>query len=479
MLGGASTQPVIVEAPREIPPGVTADLSWQTFLNDPTVQQRPRVIYLMSGGFLHAIHGGERVDSARPISVPGLSTRLKFSYRDDPASTDAGRELFRYYLRSSETVENYTLNDVVPQPVTTGQLVAREVHLRGSGAPRERYATVLALAQGKEGRGLATLDVTDPRHPRLLAEWLLPVGASASNEPMIYDFPPVQGEPLPVVVVTGGLGGPAKLFAFDVRTGGQVSAIDLPDVVPSPRSSFPTEPVCLNLRGVGPVTTCYALSQAGGLVRVELSDQGAFSRATLIYSAAGDDRAFLTRPVGFFGADGAMNLAFGSGLSTALAARDSMNNAFYKVVDDSGRQARSRPGSTTRVCAVGGAPSEGIIPLGGERVVSPPVVVQGALSFTTFSPGSSGCAAGTAKLYSMNYQTCVDAFDPLQRQAPVGRGIGDGIPASPVVLRERGVILTQTSAAPGIARSISGASLRGGDRKALRPVYWRPYRSAR
>jgi hypothetical protein len=156
-----------------------------------------------------------------------------------------------------------------------------------------------------------------------------------------------------------------------------------------------------------------------------------------------------------------------------------MNNAFYKVVDDSGRQARSRPGSTTRVCAVGGAPSEGIIPLGGERVVSPPVVVQGALSFTTFSPGSSGCAAGTAKLYSMNYQTCVDAFDPLQRQAPVGRGIGDGIPASPVVLRERGVILTQTSAAPGIARSISGASLRGGDRKALRPVYWRPYRSAR
>lgn len=479
MLGGTMTQPVIVDAPREVPAGSTLDLSWQMFLNAPVVKNRPRVIYVLSDGYLHAIHGGVRVDGAPTIAVDGLRTKLRYTYDDDPATTPAGKELFRYFLKSYETTPDWALNDVVPRPVTTGQIVVKEMHLSKVGPPLSRHGTILALAQGREGRAFATLNVTNPAAPRLLAEWVLPVGSAASNEPMMYQFPPDAGDPRPVVVVTGGLGGASTLYAFDVRDGSLFSSIPLPA-----GGSYWAEPVCLDASGAGTITQCYVVSKSGLLVRVIVGPGGAFDSASVIFDASGAGRVFSTRPAVYFSAEGAVSVVFGSGLSTDLLATDSAENALFKVLDD---QRGAGPGVVTNhgVCRIGGAMADGRIDLGTERIVSPPIISKGVLMFTTYRGGSDACTSGSAKLYAMNYQSCADAFDASGLSAPTPVALGDGIPASPVLLRQKSVILAHTSdikagasgrPAPAV---IAGVQSRGGDRTPFRPLFWRPATNAR
>lgn len=97
MLGGSSTQPVIVDAPRR---SLRLDVGFnrQNFLNDATVKGRPRMIYVMSNGFLHGIHGGDRVNGAPTIAVAGVNQKLRYNYDDNPATTQAGKEMFRFFV---------------------------------------------------------------------------------------------------------------------------------------------------------------------------------------------------------------------------------------------------------------------------------------------------------------------------------------------------------------------------------------------
>lgn len=472
MLGGSNTQPVIVDAPREVPQGSTLDLNWQNFLNNATVKNRPRVIYVMSDGFLHAIHGGDRVDGAPTISIAGVAQKLRYNYNDNPATTQTGKELFRYFIRSYNTVTDWQLNDVVPRPVSTGQIVVKEMAISNAGTPLQRFATVLALAQGKDGRGFATLNVTDPTQPRLLAEWVLPAGSTASNEPMMYQFPPVGTLPTPVVVVTGGLNGSRTLYAYDVRNGALVSSISLPG-----GASYPTEPVCLDASGAGVITHCYVLSRDGELVRVLVGAGGTFTSATTIFTnSMGAGRVFLTRPVGFFGPDGAVNLAYGSGLSTDLTAADSAQNGLFKVVDPTNRLP-SGTVTNVNVCTIGGAATDGFINIGSERIVAPPVISKGVIAFTTYLAVSDGCTSGSAKLYAMDYAKCTDAFDPSRTAPPTPTALPPGIPASPVILRGKSVVLTQASNGANPtpdSQSAGGALTRGGALTPFRALYWRP-----
>lgn len=474
MLGGSSTQPVIVDAPREVPQGTTLDLNWQSYLNDPLVKGRPRMIYVMSNGFLHGIHGGDRVDGAPTIAIAGLNTKLRYNYNDNPATTQAGKEMFRFFVRTYDTTSDFALNDVVPRPVTTGQIVVKEMHLSNAGAPTQRFGTVLALAQGKDGRGFATLNVTDPAHPTLMAEWI-PAGGgtTASNEPMMYQFPAVAGAPTPVVVVTDGLNGTrSSLFAYDVRNGNLVTSIALPG------GMYPTEPVCLDATGAGTITQCYVLSSTGNLVRVDVTAGAAFVNAVTVNSdAVGGGRVFLTRPIGFFGPDGAINLAFGSGLSTDLTSPDSGSNGLFKVIDNTNR---TSAGSVTsaNACSIGNVPGPGFINIGSERIIAPPVISKGVVAFTTYSAAvGNSCGSGTAKLYAMDYAKCTDAFDPTRTNPPAPVAIPPGIPASPVILRGKAAVLTQasdgTSALPS-SQSNANAQTRGGMTTPFRALYWRP-----
>jgi hypothetical protein len=105
----------------------------------------------------------------------------------------------------------------VQQNLTSGQLTAREVLLRRG------YRTVLVGAQGGGGSGYFSLDVTDPCQASVLAEWNLPAGDSATTDPTIYTFPSnTVPRARPAVVVTGGLGGSARLYAYDVENGARV-----------------------------------------------------------------------------------------------------------------------------------------------------------------------------------------------------------------------------------------------------------------
>ncbi len=474
MLGGSSTQPVIVDAPREVPSGSTLDLNWQNFLNDATVKGRPRMIYVMSNGFLHGIHGGDRVNGAPTIAVAGINQKLRYNYDDNPATTQAGKEMFRFFVKTYPTTTDWALNDVVPRPVTTGQIVVKEMHISNAGTPLQRFATVLALAQGKDGRGYATLNVTDPTRPTLMAEWV-PVGGgtTASNEPMMYQFPPVAGAPMPVLVVTDGLNGTQhSLYAYDIRNGSVVTSISLP------AGMYPTEPVCLDATGAGTITQCYVLSYTGNMVRVDVTAGSAFVNAVTVNSdAVGGGRVFLTRPVGFFGPDGAINLAFGSGLSTDLTSPDSGSNGLFKLIDNTNRTAAGTV-TSANACTIGNVPGAGFINIGAERIIAPPVISKGVVAFTTYTAAvGNSCGSGTAKLYAMDYAKCTDAFDPTRTLPPAAVPIPPGIPSSPVILRGKAAVLTQASdgnSALPASQSNANAQMRGGTMTPFRALYWRP-----
>lgn len=479
MLGNGASQPVVVDAPRDLPGDVSGQ-DFQTFAAQPAVANRARVVYVASNTFIHGIYAGSRTNrtvNAGAIGGSGLDWGPAYVYSDGGAN--GGREMFRYFPRSwMPTVTNSTLNDVVQRPLITGQMVARDMHVETTGTVVNRFRTVLAVAQGRAGRGLATLDISNPQAPRVMAEWLLPPGNFASNEPMLYQFPPentAARRPRPVVVVTGGLGGTNNLYAYDIRTGTLLSSIGLPG---GGSDSYPTEPACLDAAGRGAVTVCYVLSESGRLSRVDVNPTtGAFGPVTQINGALASDprgggRSFHTRPVAFYGADGSVNIVFGSGRATQLANPD-VPNFVYKVVDPTNRLPSGTP-TNSNVCTIAGAPRSGVIPLGaGERLISPPVIAKGVVAWTTFAQGATACDSGAASLYAMDFQTCADVT-VAGSQLPAARPIGSGIPASPTILRSKGAVVTQTSGQLTNASTQTGVRTRGGNLSAFRPLFWRP-----
>jgi len=476
MLGGSTTQPVIVDAPRDVPngPGATA---YQTFSG--ANGNRPRMIYVMSNTYLHGIHAGVR-DNA-PGGLGNFGTTRKYDYND--SGPQSGTELFRYFprtwLQTPSIVDpnvNVCFNDVVSQPLITGQLQAHDLQT-GVGT----FRTILAAAQGQSGRGLATLDVTDPNAPVLLKEWLIaPTGGtvSASSEPQLLQWP--GAAPRGAVVVTSGLGTARFIRAYDVMIGGNGAPNGISTVTfPGAAGQLTTEPACIDATGRGVVTHCYVLTSVGELYRVPVLASGAFSAPQRIDPAGvvGANRKFQTRPVVFFGDNGAVNVAFGSGLATDFSpGSDTASNRFFKVVDPFNKSTGNPVGTLTGVCNYSNAIQNGIIELGDARVVSPPVISKGVIAFTTYSPGTSGCAAGAANLWAIDYARCSDAYDPQGQNAPVAHVLNEkGVPGSPLILRGPESIITQTSQLSATPREqVINLRTRGGDRVPFRKLYWRP-----
>lgn len=485
MLGGASTQPVIVEAPREIPSGPSA-ASFASFMNRAAVKNRPRVVYVLSNGYLHAIHAGARRDNP-PVTAGKV--QLAFDYVEN---ADSGKELWRYkppYTDWLDTMRvgrraTYTFNDVTQQPILNGQIVVREMKVANTNSASD-FQTLLAFSQGKNGRGYAVLDVTDPLSlPIVRRTWVLPEAADrASQEPMFYALPAgPAGQVKASVIVTGGLGGSRTIYRYDVL-GSDLGSAVLPG---SGAESYPTEPSCFDATGKGYITHCYVLSSVGRLVRVGIAADGAFTAISDITPTAprspiGGGRVFHTRPVVFFGGDGAVNLVFGSGSATDLSNTGSQDYVF-KVKDELfTKAAPPASGTATQVCAPDSSGNrDGAIALApGERVVSPPIVAKGVVAFTTFTvDGTTACGEGSAKLYAFNYERCTDAFDSTRRR-PTPVGLGNGIPTSPVLLRASERIVAVTSAAPAAATGSRPVQTSGGRLMALKRLFWRPQVNSR
>lgn len=475
--GFGATRTVIVEGANEVPDSAYG-VEWNN--HRLATEARPRALYTMGGGYVRGFHGGNHTGPATIDDVYVSDTY-------DDTSSDAGTELLRYLPPwmdpSVQTSAFYDVeaNPMVPQRLTTGEMVARETLLHTGSGPE--YRTLLVGAQGKEGRGYFVLDVTDPCSPSELSNWMLDLGDSASNKPEVYYIGRTSpATPRAVVIATGGLDGSENLYAYDLQTGAMVNGpFALP---PGTDTSYPTAPVCVDTRGAGVATHCYVLRSDGGLMRVELDVQtGAFVGVEDITPEDGGgnpitidgNRYFSTEPAVFYGADGNVNLVFGSGSHRDLTVPQS-GNAIFKVVDESTRMyaGSTDPATVEGVCEDdGGGNTSGVMNLPPNfRIVSAPVVADGVVAWTAYRAETTGCISGDAYMYAMRFDTCADAQAPGLRPAPVS--IGEGIPTSPVLHRQSGALMSRTSAGPaasGVASQAVENSSPG--RPWIRKLYWR------
>jgi hypothetical protein len=484
--GAESGQPVIVEAPRDVPAGVGANFARYQRIN--AIAQRPRTILAYSNGWIVGYHGGEPGGGGYNIGLQ----RVEQSYRDDPnpaagvrydSAGVAGREMFR--IRPSFIYDVYApgvppspatrlinYNETSHQKLMNGQMLVREVLMQGNP---ERYATVLFFNQGSVGRGIAAVNITDPQQGNLVLSasadsvftfdssadgprqlWEKPLENTndrASARPAIYTFPrpkldPTDPSRVTAWVTVGGAGGSNNMYAYRVRDGFLLSQAMLPSAA---GQSYRVAPVCVDTDGRG-ATYCYALRSDGFVARVSVDrTSGVFTTLLPINSPAmGGGRTYWTEPVLTFGQDNSIVLFLASGNIDTLATRTSNNNALYKIVDRS----TSRTGGgidTGTVCAPDGSGNTASRiafdnPL--EMVVAPPVLAKGVLAYTTYLPGTDACTTGQAKVYTMNYETCFDARATGGTSRPQGRSIGDGIPTSPAILRRGETVVTHTSKTP-------------------------------
>lgn len=498
MLGGGASAPVVVEAPRDLPSGGDA-VQFALFQRDPDVRERPRVIYAMSNGYVHAIHAGTYATGAaasrfgavqRSFGYDDLSTRA--------TQGGAGSELWRFRPRFLDRHPLRSLNDVVQQDLLNGQMIAREVHLRSpprgtTGAcPDDApcFATVLILGQGTGGGSYAALNITNPAQAtnRSTEMWeaTLPAGDTATNKPTIYAFPTVGTVPTPnpMMVVTGGLGGSQRLYAYSVLTGTERSRANLPS---DAGDDYPTAPVCLDATGKQTTTHCYVLSRLGRLWRVPITTAGQAAGTfgapvdISLADASGGGRQYYTSPVVYFGADNNINIAFGSGDVERLEANDNVQNRVIRAVDNFSTAASGATVTTTDVCSAASGGTSGVIDLAvGERVISPPIIAKGVVAWTTYAPGTDGCVAGTGRLYAIDFQTCVDRLDTANtNRTLLGKDIGAGIHTSPSLLRTSERLATYSSADPTASQVLTRTvQTRGGTRKSIKRIYWRPVLSA-
>lgn len=458
MFSTGASKVVVVDAPREAPPGGADQARFVAF--QQAARARPRVYYTLGNGVLHGFHGGN------PVQGSPQDPNLLFSYDDRAAP--AGAEVVRYtpnWIQARPPVNRYdfTMNDLVQQNLTSGQLTEREVLLRRG------YRSVLVGAQGPGGGGYFALDITDPCRASVLAEWSLPPGDTATSDPSIFTFPSLAPpRARPAVVSTGGLGGSARLYAFDVETGQELARIALP----GGGRDYPSAPVCVDLVGRGSITACYAVRSDGALIRVQVSPDR-FVRADDITPAGiiGGGRIFQTPPAVYFLNNGDLAVVYGSGDTQNLTTGGGQNYV-YKVVDNDHRRAGGGSARTTNVCA--GVDTSGVFPLGpGERVISPPIVRSGVVAWTAFAPdpNAPGCNPGRASLYAMNFETCADALGAPGRVTPIPAP--DGLPTSPEIHSTSGTILVTSAAGATPPQTlVADVRLRGNGTWAKR-IYWR------
>jgi hypothetical protein len=477
MLSYGQSRPLILSAPREAPFGPRA-ADFQNFLT--ATRTRPRVVYTMSNGFIHGFYAGTY--SGTSFGFGGRN----FSFNYDDSGPDTGREVLRYKwstanLDDASTPTQYALNDLLMQKLSVGQLATANLYVGGATGNVNNFMTILAASQGLEGRGYATINVTDPCSPAALAEITLPGSTErASADPVLIDMPDGTGS-VPALIVTSGING-GTLYAYNAVTGGLIDSIGLGV------SGLPTRPVCLDALGEGVITHCYALAKDGHVLRVELDRTGSagFAASVDITPTGGNTtltgRFYLTNLVGFFGADGAVNLAFGSGGEgepsdpLRLTRNDNGQNYFFKLRDDF-----TRGGSATaqaqvdNVCnPVSGDQSGRFALPANAKMVSAPVVEKGVVAYTSFVPGN-GCSTTQAYVSAFNFETCADLFGTGPRPTAVLLG-GDGIPVSPVIHRASETLIAQRSGGATASQVGTAMGLNwtlGGRRPAAKRLYWR------
>ena len=455
-----STRPVVVEGPRDALHGAYDDFS--------AVERRPRAIYVMSNGYVLGFNGGTRNDV---VSTYG-GQNVSYGYTIDG---DSGREILRYrpsWLQDPRATYRYDLNDLVQQPMMTGELVAAEI-VFDEGETNAEAHTVLVGAQGKTGPGMFALDITHPCNITRLGEWVLPGPADNASAAPTLGTVVVSGHRTPAVVMTGGLGGSPSLYAFSLRDGALIWSRLLPP------GSYPTAPACVDVTGEGRMTHCYVLSEAGALLRVKVGT-GGFEAPVDITPAGvvGGGRRFGVEPVAFFGLNDEVQLVFGSGNFEDFDKPDAVNFLF-KVSDDASRDVGVPPGpaNLSSSCRTLGSGRIGLQP--GSRVITRPLVSNEIVAWTVLDPASTECSGGHTWLYAMDFDTCEDVLTDASGSPPAPHLVGEGFPGTPVLHSASKSLLVETSAAPTAGQTIAVGVRLPSSRPLVKKIFARPWVDAR
>ena len=489
--GFANSAPVVVDAPKDLPFTANAAAAMNHMTN---TQDRQRIIYYQSNGYILGLHGGERVNS-NATTAPFGSRYFSYTYNDNVPY--AGSEVLRYRPRWVDHPHNdydYGMNRIVQQPILTGDLIVREAFIDG------QFYTVLLGNGGRHSVGFFAIDVTDPcSDPDFVTEWELPSAPTntstagphrfASAAPNLYNFPTTNAPyQRAVLVTTSGLDADvSEMFVFDIRTGAELARINL---LHQTGASYATSPVCVDATGEGFITQCYALRTDGLLMRVDVGPSALTNAADVTpLNASGNPmtmqtgRTFSTAPVAFFDPDGAVNILFGSGGFENLTAPPPAQNYVYKVKDTNTRLVGNPTNRTSadEACLpdAGGSTSGEIALPTDERVISKPIVQDGLVAWTTYVNETTGCTSGTGRLYVMDFYSCFDIIPPSPGNPhgglrPEGEDIGAGLPASPTLHTQSQRLLVNSSAGP-TANQVAGVITpnRGLGRAMVKPLFWR------
>lgn len=522
MFGFAASRPVFVGLPRDI---VDSDLMGAYEAHRVNVGDRPQVIYTMGGGYVHGLHAG----TAQGGFATFGNRRLSNPY--DLGGAQGGRRVLRYkphasLLEAPNAGYNYELNSLVAQKMMTGQLVVREVPLWNTVTSDWEFKTLLLGNQGDKGVGFFALDVTDPCNPERFSEWILPappvvggpctldrdcraaphgtgsgaptdicnaagqctshVVPNASSVPEVYmvqDTGIAAGR-RPSMVLTGGKGGTSTLYVvpLEENLGAPRNLAMYETALPAvPDESYAAQPVCLDATGEGYITQCYAVRTDGHIFRIRFVNGNPQPAEDVTPASVEAGRVFTTAPAVFFGADGAVNIVYGSGNPDILAA-DGINH-IYKFVDETNRSTTPAFGdpltSDASVCLPASTFVDGKFELRpNERLISPPIVASGVVAFSTYETVSDRCSTGNTWLYAMDFKTCTDVLVANGTGgAPEPINVGEGISTSPVLHRASGRLFAGTSATVSgeTMTSAEVEGLTGNDARGIaQALYWRP-----
>ncbi|MBK8014469.1 MAG: hypothetical protein IPK13_24355 [Deltaproteobacteria bacterium] len=455
-----STRPVVVEGPRD---GLHA-----SYADFDTVAGRPRAIYVMSNGYVLGFQAGTRNDVVSTYGAQNVS----YGYTVDG---DSGREILRYrpnWLQDPRVTYRYDLNDLVQQPIMTGELVAAEVVFNEGEATAEAR-TVLVGAQGKTGPGMFALDITNPCNITTMGEWVLPGSTDNTSASPTLGTVLYGGHRTPAVVTTGGLGGSATLYAFSIQGGTLLWSRPLPP------GSYPTAPACVDASGEGRLTHCYVLSEAGALLRVKIGSAGFEAPDDITPPGiVGGGRRFGVEPIAFFGSNGEVQLVFGSGNFEDFDKPDAAN-FFFKVSDDKSREVGmpSGPANLSTSCKTLGSGKIALSP--GSRVITRPIVSNEVVAWTVLEPAATECSGGHTWLYAMDFETCEDALTDTPGAAPAPRLVGEGFPGTPVLHTSSKSLIVGTSAAPTAAQTTAVGVRMTSSRPLVKKLFSRPWVDAR
>ena len=312
------------------------------------------------------------------------------------------------------------------------------------------WRTLLVGGGGEGGAGYFCIDVTEPHSPMLYWQITMPDGVAHASEPT---FVRINGQS--IVLIGSGLdavSGDAYLHAYDLASGSHLGSIHLSHSAGTRNKA--TRPVAVDLEFDGETDVIYVADLLGTVWRIDPAHSSNPDYWNVSNFFAGDQQ-ITNPPTVAYGADGRLNVYFGTGAYLDESDLSTINsNSFYCVYDwqDSATYTRGDLRDQTNTVGDIGDHDGWYLDLwhdSAERVTQPAVVVAQTVLFTSFAPSSDACSSGGQSwLYRLDFQT--GGLPQSEDGEPGGpeerdQALGDGVASQPVIDLASETVVIQSS----------------------------------